>query len=177
MFATGYHTGMRLGEILNLTWDKVDVKAGLFRLDAADTKDREKRNVPISQELQEILASIPGGLYIKHVFLYKGEPVRCIKKTLKQACKEADIPYGRKVQGGFTFHDLRHTFNTNMRKAGVHESIIMKITGHASRDMFDRYNTIDADDGRLAMTQMRGYLQGFGEGVDQTVDQNQVSEQ
>ncbi len=36
-------------------------------------------------------------------------------------------------------------FNTNMRKAGVEESAIMAITGHSTRQMFDRYNTIDDD--------------------------------
>jgi len=65
------------------------------------------------------------------------------------------------------FHDLRHTFNTNMRKAGVSESVIMAITGHSSRGMFDRYNTIDEDDIRNAVNQMQGFLAS----VDQTVDQ------
>lgn len=41
---------------------------------------------------------------------------------------------------------LRHTFNTNARKEGVLESVIMKIAGRHSRDMFERYNTIDKSD-------------------------------
>ena len=41
-------------------------------------------------------------------------------------------------------------FNTYMRKAGVAESVIMQITGHSTREMFDRYNRIDEEDiGRL----------------------------
>ena len=35
------------------------------------------------------------------------------------ACKATGIIYGRKSHDGFTFHDLRHTFDTNMRRAGV----------------------------------------------------------
>jgi integrase len=46
----------------------------------------------------------------------------------------------------FRFHDLRHTFNTNMRKAGVDRSVIMKITGHNTMSMFERYNTVDGND-------------------------------
>jgi hypothetical protein len=52
-----------------------------------------------------------------------------------------------------------------MRKAGVPESVIMKITGHSTRQMFDRYNTIDMEDGRKAVDQLRGYLKN----VDQTL--------
>jgi hypothetical protein len=33
-----------------------------------------------------------------------------------------------------------------MRKAGIPESVIMEITGHSTREMFDRYNTIDDED-------------------------------
>ena len=79
--------------------------------------------------------------------------------------------YGRYTKNGFIFHDLRHTFNTNMRKAGVAESVIMEITGHSTREMFDRYNTIDGEDLRQAISQLRGYLQ---QNVDQGVDQAQV---
>jgi integrase len=61
---------------------------------------------------------------------------------------------GRNVNGGLTFHDLRHTFVTDMRKAGVPEKLIMKITGHSTREMFDRYNTITAYEKSLANEQL-----------------------
>ena len=57
-----------------------------------------------------------------------------------------------------------------MRKAGVPESVIMEITGHSTRAMFDRYNTVDVEDTRRAVDQMGAYL----ESVDQTVDQNRI---
>ena len=78
--------------------------------------------------------------------------------ALRKACKKAEVPYGRFFKGAFVFHDLRHTFNTNMRKAGIPESVIIKITGHSTREMFDRYNSIDADDTRQAVEQLGGYL-------------------
>jgi len=43
----------------------------------------------------------------------------------------------------------------------------MEITGHSTREMFDRYNRIDEDDTRKAVAQMEGYLAS----VDQNVDQ------
>lgn len=45
-----------------------------------------------------------------------------------------------------------------MRKSGVPESVIMEITGHSTREMFDRYNTIDMDDAKKAVNQMEVYF-------------------
>jgi integrase len=169
----GYYTGMRKGEILNLTWNKVDLPKRMIRLDVSDTKDKERRNIPICDELYAMLVSLPTRIQKSnkdnHVIQYEGKPVSDIRTSLRNACKKAGIEYGRFVKGGFIFHDLRHTFNTNMRKAGVSESVIMEITGHSTREMFDRYNTIDEDDSRKAVEQMTTFLQS----VDQTVDQVQ----
>ena len=176
LIATGYYTGMRKGEILRLTWDKVDLVNRMIQLDAEHTKDKEKRNIPICDELYNILFSLPNRLQESnndnHVFQYKGKSIEGdIRDSLKKACKDAAIKYGRFVDGGFIFHDLRHTFNTNMRKAGVAESVIMEITGHSTREMFDRYNTVDEDDTRKAINKLEVF---FGK-VDQFVDQNEKS--
>ena len=165
--ATGYYTGMRRGEVLNLTWDKVSLKKRLIRLTAKDTKDKEARDIPICDALYKILKAIPVDIRDNHVFLYKGKPIRDIRTALKNACVATDIPYGRSQKDGFVFHDTRHTFNTNMRKSGVPESVIMKITGHSTREMFLRYDTVDSSDTRKAVEQMEGFLKS----VDQNVDQ------
>ena len=167
ILATAYYTGMRKGEILNLTWDRVDLREGVIHLKAEDTKDNEPRDIPMCRELLQIFQRLPRAINNPHVFIYRGKPVRDIRAGLKKACEGAGIPYGRFVKNGFVFHDLRHTFNTNMRKAGVSESVIMAITGHSTRAMFDRYNTIDLEDTRLAISRMEAYVAN----VDQTVDQ------
>ena len=95
-----------------------------------------------------------------------------IRNAIKKAYEGTKIFYGRDVKGGFVFHDLRRTFNTNIRKAGFPESIIMKITGHSTREMFDRYNTIDMDDTRAEMEQLEIYFPN----VDHSVDQMKESE-
>ena len=52
---TGYSAGLSRGEVLKLTWDKVDLKNPVIRLNAAGTKDKETRSVPICSALYEIL--------------------------------------------------------------------------------------------------------------------------
>jgi integrase len=167
VFATGYYTGMRKGEIVGLTWDKVDLKGRVIKLEATDSKDNEPRTIPICSKLYEILSKVPRAIHDSHVFLRCGKPFRYFRHGLTKACENAGVKYGRFEKGGFVFHDLRHTFNTNMRKAGVPESVIMSITGHSTREMFDRYNTIDIDDTKCAVDHLESYL----ENVDQTVDQ------
>jgi integrase len=60
--------------------------------------------------------------------------------------------------GPYRLHDLRHTFNTNMRKAGVDQVVIMKITGHKTNEMFLRYSHIDKEQGERAMEKLNGLL-------------------
>ena len=170
IIATAYYTGMRRGEILNLTWDRIDLPDRMIRLEADDTKDKEARNIPICDNLFKILRSLSNRIQSagddNHVFQYKGKGLEGdIRNSLKKACKNASIKYGRFVKGGFIFHDLRHTFNTNMRKAGIQESVIMEITGHSTREMFDRYNKIDEDDTRKAINQLEVFFSDVAQSV------------
>jgi integrase len=134
------------------------LKKRIIWLEAGDTKDKEHREIPICDELYEILKSIPKAIHDNHVFLFRGKPITDIRTSLKTACGKAGILYGRFVKDGFIFHGLRHTFNTHMRKAGVHDSVIMEITGHSTMEMFNRYNTVDSENTRRAVNQLGAYL-------------------
>jgi integrase len=178
ILATGFFTGMRSREITSLTWDRVSLKDRTIQLDAKHTKDKEPRSIPICDDLYGILKGIPRAIHDDHVFLYRGYagkkpgvPVKNIRRSLANACQKAKIPYGRFTKDGFIYHDLRHGFNTYMRKAGVPESVIMEITGHSTREMFDRYNTVDAEDRKQAVKVFEGFLHNESASVDQTVDQ------
>jgi integrase len=130
-----YHTGVRQGEILNLTWGQADLKDGFIRLRPEDTKTNEGRLVPLNHELVEMFRAMPRGLPGVQVFTYKGRFVAAVKKSFTTACKGAGIE-------GFTLQDLRHTFINNRRMEGHDYFRIIAATGDKTMSVFKRYNTV-----------------------------------
>ena len=150
-----YLTGMRAGEILGLTWEKVDLKGGFIRLQADDTKTREGRSIPLtfSPELLDLFKNLfkVRSLHSSQVFLRRGKPIRCVREAFKAACLKAKIQ-------GFRFHDFRHTAITNMRRAGIDHLTIMRISGHKTMACFTRYNSFREPDLQAAAHQFNTYL-------------------
>lgn len=137
-----YDTGMRRGEILNLRWRQVDLRKGLIRLQGADTKTQEGRLVPLNARLTNLLkdayhtsARAASG----HVFHRQGQSIKDVRGAFARACRDAGLT-------DFRFHDLRHTAVTDMRRAGNDHLTVMKITGHRTLEVFQRYNSFDEDD-------------------------------
>ena len=63
--------------------------------------------------------------------------------------------------------------NRRLLGIGVSESVIMAITGHATREMFDRYNEVDSTDKQQAVAQMDAFFKN----VDQMVDQEELTQE
>ena len=101
--------------------------------------------VPIYGDMTKFLALQPRTS--EYLFARGARPIKDFRERWNLACQEAGVP-------GLLFHDLRRTAVRNLRRAGVAESVIMKITGHRTRGIFDRYNITDQTDtqeaGRIA---------------------------
>jgi len=134
-----YHTGMRQGEILGLTWGQVDLKEGFIRLQPEDTKTNERRLVPFNGELREMFKELPRNLPAARVFNRNGKPITSIREAFEAACRRAEIEE-------FTFHDLRHTAINNWRLQGHDYFRIMAATGHKTLNVFKRYNTVSKEE-------------------------------
>jgi integrase len=154
-----YHTGMRKGEILTLRCGQVDLKRGTIRLRAVNTKTGEGRVVPMNQAIQSLLAEMDQGTSLAPVFINsetgKSYSTHSIAHAFQRACRKAGVTNA-------TFHDLRHTFVTNARRAGIDYFRIMGITGHKTMAVFKRYNLVDEGDLRQAMRQLDTYMDTNG---------------
>lgn len=150
-----YATGMRWGEIINLTWNKVDLKYGFIRLKGEDTKNKKGRLIPLDlfPGLRELFRDLHRvrSLTSPHVFLHGDKPIVSIKGAFKAACKASGIT-------NFRFHDFRHTAITNLRRAGVDTLTIMQISGHKTMVCFTRYNSFREADLIAAAQKSNTYL-------------------
>lgn len=151
-------TGARRREILTLEWSQVNLKARMIKLKKEFTKTRQPRDVPISDPLAKVLSELPRPIKGGLVFTRYGQPIRELKTTVAGACKRAGIVYGREVEGGFIFRDLRKTFLTDMDKAGVNWLVSEAIVGHEHKSlMFARYREIDDEDRLRAIDELANY--------------------
>ncbi len=166
-----YQLGQRFSEIVSLTWNRVDLKRGFITLRSVDTKTNTGRQVPMTPDVRAALQRLAKvrSLASRHVFSYKGKPLRRISRSFKTALKDAGIT-------DFRFHDLRHCASTNLRRAGVDTATAMRIVGHKSEKMWKRYNSIAERDLTQAAQKVHKYLQentpgtlAEGSGTYQTV--------
>ena len=141
--------GWRVAELLNLRVHQVDVKERVIRLEPGTTKNDDGRDVTMTGAVLQLLAALVEGKGPdEHVFTRPdGKPVLSFKKTWRQACIAAGVP-------DLLFHDLRSTAARDLRRAGVPETIIMKIGGWKTPSVFERYAIVSQADIREAMSSL-----------------------
>ncbi len=130
---TALNTGMRKSEILNLTWDRVDLRHGFILLDK--TKNGDRREIPINSVLRQTLQDLVRRIDVPYVFCnpQTGMPFqKDWKKTFHTALRKAGIH-------DFRFHDLRHTFASQLVMAGVDLVSVKELLGHKDIKMTLRY--------------------------------------
>lgn len=127
------NTGMRRGEMFNLSWDNVDLKARLIHI--LISKNGERRSVPINTTLLNELNKEEDktGKVIKLNFSF--EWLRYKFKCLLKKCNIKN----------FRFHDLRHTFASWLAIKGVSLYTIKELLGHKTIEITQRYAHLSPD--------------------------------
>ena len=117
---------------------------------------QQPRVLPLSAPLRDVLLRRQRArrLDTPLVFHWDGRPIGDWRKRWDRACQAAGLP-------GKRLHDCRRTAARNLIRAGVPEDVAMRITGHATRDVFRRYNIVTDDDVRAATDRLAAYLEGL----------------
>lgn len=161
-----YRCGWRRDEVRMLRWDAVDRAAKEVRL--ADSKNGEPRTLPLDEDLEALFAELwearahtrrGASALSEFVFHRKGRPIS--DTHFSRLWDRARQAAGATVKGRI-FHDYRRTAVRNLMRAGVQQSVAMKITGHLSDSIFRRYNITSTEDRIDAMRRQREYLDGQG---------------
>jgi integrase len=130
-------TGMRVGEVQKLTWDKT--AAGIVHI--SKTKTRKPRDLPIKKRLAEILKRREKSRTSQWVFPNTSctGPYRIDYYLVRTEAQRAGLEFGR-TGNGFTIHDLRHTFATISLRKGVDLATLADLRGHSAKTMTLRYS-------------------------------------
>ncbi len=134
------HTGMRIGELMALNWEKVDfnkkqiiVKDNFSAGVLGSTKGNKIRYIPMTQDLYDHLITLEP----KDGFLLKGPDglrfrPECSRTNIHAICEKAKL---RQIG----WHKLRHTFASRLAEKGVALLTIKELMGHSDVRTTMRY--------------------------------------
>jgi integrase len=142
LFCMALETGARLQELVLSEWTEFDLDRRVWNIPASHTKTKQARTVPLSKRAtrcMRILKMIASSESTR-VFHTLGEPTT-VSASYHRYVLESGVVDLR-------FHDLRHEAISRMvlykRQLSVFE--IMKIVGHRSLEMLNRYANLRGDE-------------------------------
>lgn len=153
MLEVGYQFGWRDGEVKSLRVRHVDLAARTISLDPHTTKNDEGRVAVMPTQLFLLVQQCCVGKKADDpLFTFAdGKPVRDFRGSWEAVTAEAGV-------AGLLYHDLRRSAARNMDRRGISRNVIMKIMGHKTQSMFDRYRIGDHADLLEAARKMESQL-------------------
>jgi integrase len=134
-YLTLLYTGQRKSEVRALVWGDLHLDGpqpyALFR--ESTTKDKDKRAVPLRQELAEELRRIkPRGVEpTDQVFWFRWPTYDILRTDLKRARIERKDGLGRVVH----FHSFRKTWQTLGVRYGINQRAAQEVLGHSDANL------------------------------------------
>ena len=140
LIVLGFHTGLRVGNLLDLRWRDIDLEARTATV--AVTKNGRPHIAPLTGRCLEELLRLRKGQPDERVFKsYLNDKPFNYRTLWGKVCKEAGYE-------GRTFHWLRHGCGSALASAGVAQAQIMQVMGHRTLVASARYIHSNVDDRR-----------------------------
>ena len=160
LFLTALHTGMRKGEVINLKWGDVDFAA--TRIIVQNSKNNEKRIIPMTSTLKNILQELynlqqktTGCVSpVDYVFVNpeNGRRITAPGSRFRKLLKRARIK-------DFRFHDMRHNFASYLAMNNVDIRTIQELLGHKDIKMTIRYSHLSSRALEQAVRKFNDYVE------------------
>jgi integrase len=160
LFLLGLHTGQRLNDLALLEWRNLDLQAETLTFVAAKTS--KTTSLPLLRPVLDALEELPTAdtldapvfpTVAKKNRTTRSNEFRTILASvgLARPYKDKGDGSGRRQQSELSFHSLRHTFTSNLKAAGVSDSVAMAIVGHDSPAVSAQYTHLDLATMKAAM--------------------------
>lgn len=137
------NTGIRISGMLAMEWDWIDWKAQTIKVPIEHNKGGFDYTLFMTEDAREILERRRKSSHSRYVFPSRIVDGPCryrgAAEAIRRAMRRAKVPEG-------TPHDLRHTLGRALHLAGVPQSVIAAMLGHASIATTEIYTRMeDAD--------------------------------
>lgn len=162
----GWWTGLRKEKILSIKWSDIDGR--WLCLEKSTSSKKNPWRIYLNDDLYGYLMSHPRSNDYdpdETIVRYRGQSIDTVETGLIKAFERAGLVFGRDRKGGIVFHDLRHSFKTHSRKAGVDEWLRDWMMGHDNgHGMSTVYDRIDDEDLMDAMDDLADWRRTHPEG-------------
>lgn len=131
-------TGLRQSNVVELRWSWVEMGSRTLTVPGAYFKNGNEFCVPLSEEAMAVLRE-QVNRHSEFVFTHQGKPITTLQHTeWKAILEKAGIT-------NFRWHDLRHTWATDMVKAGCPLHVLQKLGGWETIQMVMKYAHHDVE--------------------------------
>lgn len=164
----GFYLGARLSDVINLTWENVDLTGGVIIYE--QSKTGKSVTAPLHPDLKNHLFKLAGDnprAPLCPVLQKRSVGGRTgLSQTFSNIMREAGIGQqqvkGKGKQGRMfsklSFHSLRHTFTSTLANANVPAEVRQKLTGHADAATHQKYTHLELQPLQVAIATLPSVL-------------------